>query len=137
MKHLICISLSVVVVTSIVAAGVGTVDDPQLSRWTIDGGGVTRSLGGTWELSGTIGQPDAAVMEGSSYVLTGGFWFAVPPCDCDDDGRVSLYDHVEFEACLSGPGAGVTEGCGCFDVDRSHMVDLRDFAVAQIAFTGQ
>ncbi len=34
-------------------------DDFDLDRWTIDGGGEMRSVGGGYELSGTIGQPDA------------------------------------------------------------------------------
>lgn len=41
---------------------------------TIDGGGVTFATGGTFSLGGTIGQPDAGVMSGGTYVLGGGFW---------------------------------------------------------------
>jgi len=41
---------------------------------TIDGGGGT-STGGSYSLSGTIGQPDAGgPMTGGDYALTGGFW---------------------------------------------------------------
>jgi hypothetical protein len=41
--------------------------------WTVDGGGGTSS-GGGYILSGTIGQPDAGVISGGDYNLTGGFW---------------------------------------------------------------
>jgi hypothetical protein len=42
--------------------------------YKIAGGGGT-STGGTYQVNGTIGQPDAAVaMTGGSYSLTGGFW---------------------------------------------------------------
>ena len=42
--------------------------------YTIDGGGGT-STGGTYQVSGTIGQPDASgTMTGGNYSLTGGFW---------------------------------------------------------------
>jgi hypothetical protein len=42
--------------------------------YKIAGGGGT-STGGTYSLSGTIGQPDASgTMTGGSYSLTGGFW---------------------------------------------------------------
>jgi hypothetical protein len=41
--------------------------------FTIDGGGGTSS-GGTYTLSGTIGQPDAGTLTGGSYTLQGGFW---------------------------------------------------------------
>jgi hypothetical protein len=41
--------------------------------WTLDGGGGTSS-GGSYTLSGTIGQPDAGVLTGGPYTLSGGFW---------------------------------------------------------------
>ena len=41
--------------------------------FTIDGGGGTSS-GGSYTLSGTIGQSDAGVMTGGNYSLIGGFW---------------------------------------------------------------
>lgn len=47
--------------------------DFYLSWHTIDGGGGT-SAGGAFELSGTIGQPDAGTMSGGNFTLTGGFW---------------------------------------------------------------
>jgi hypothetical protein len=40
---------------------------------TIDGGGGTSS-GGAYQITGTIGQPDAGAMTGGNYSLTGGFW---------------------------------------------------------------
>lgn len=46
----------------------------SVSRFTIDGGGGTRSLGGTFALGGTIGQPDAGRLSGSTFTLSGGFW---------------------------------------------------------------
>jgi hypothetical protein len=41
--------------------------------YTIDGGGGTSS-GGSYTLSGTLGQPDAGTLSGGSYTLQGGFW---------------------------------------------------------------
>lgn len=39
------------------------------------GGGTSTSTGGTYQVSGTIGQPDASgAMTGGNYALTGGFW---------------------------------------------------------------
>lgn len=124
------------IILSVVSAGMALAGDFELSRSTIDGGGVMRSTGGDFELSGTIGQPDAGAMAGGEYELTGGFWFPLVPDDCNSDGVVNLYDHGDFEACLTGSDAGVTEGCGCFDVNRSDAVDLLDFAVVQMTFTG-
>jgi hypothetical protein len=43
--------------------------------WYKVAGGGGNSTGGTYQVSGTIGQPDAGgAMTGGSYSLTGGFW---------------------------------------------------------------
>ena len=42
--------------------------------WTVDGGGAMSASGGTYSLSGTIGQPDAGVLSGGTYSVAGGFW---------------------------------------------------------------
>ena len=67
---------------------------------TIDGGGGTSS-GGSFELSGTIGQHDAGgPMTGGSFSLTGGFWAAdfANPCvgDFNGDGSVNTLDVLAF-----------------------------------------
>lgn len=49
----------------------------DLSWSTIDGGGYTFSTGGTFELGGSAGQPDAGSMSGGSYMLGGGFWLCL------------------------------------------------------------
>ncbi len=43
---------------------------------TVDGGGVSLTSGGGYTLSGTAGQPDAALWSGGGYTLSGGFWHA-------------------------------------------------------------
>lgn len=109
----------------------------DLSRHTIDGGGVMFSSGGDLELSGTIGQPDTGVMAGGDFTLTGGFWFALAPGDCNVDGGVNLFDYDAFEACLSGPGGGVLPAeCACFDLDGNGTVDMLDFGGLQRGFSG-
>ena len=45
--------------------------------WTIDSGGEIFASGGSWELSGSVGQWDATANAGASggqWELTGGFW---------------------------------------------------------------
>ena len=49
----------------------------DLTWSTVDGGGATFSTGGSYELGGTLGQPDAGTLGGSSYTLVGGFWGGV------------------------------------------------------------
>ena len=110
----------------------------EITRSTIDGGGVMRSSGGDFELSGTIGQPDAGIMTGGGFQLTGGFWIESPPTDCNDDGIVSLLDHETFTACLSGPDGGIDASpCPCFDVDGDGDITLSDYARLQAGFAGQ
>jgi hypothetical protein len=46
----------------------------NIPRFTVDGGGGMRSVGGTYSVSGTIAQPDAGTSSGGSYSITGGFW---------------------------------------------------------------
>ena len=110
----------------------------KLNRSTIDGGGVMRNAGGDLELSASIGQPDAGIMTGGTFELSGGFWFPISEGDCDSDGLVSLFDYDEFNACLTGPAGDPPLGdCRCFDVNGSGTVDLADFGEIQVRFTGQ
>src|SRR5258708_32061491 len=44
----------------------------DISWYTIDGGGGS-SAGGTFSVTGTIGQPDAGHMAGGNYTIDGGF----------------------------------------------------------------
>lgn len=111
--------------------------DYDLSWHSVDGGGVTFSTGGEFEVSGTIGQPDAGVMAGGDFTLTGGFWFALAPGDCNTDGGVNLFDYSPFEACLAGPADGpLSPECACFDLDGNGTVDLVDFGLFEVAFSG-
>jgi hypothetical protein len=121
-------------VFAVVAAGG---PEYELSRFTIDGGGVMRSTGGDFELSGTIGQPDAGSLTGGDVEVTGGFWFSLTPADCNEDGFVNSVDHAAFTQCVGGPDVAATAGCECFDVDASGTVDLRDFAAIQKVFSPQ
>ena len=110
----------------------------EMTRSTIDGGGVMRSAADDYEMSGTIGQTDAGVMTGDDFELTGGFWFGLAQTDCNEDGLVSLFDHEPFTSCLLGPGGGIGPGsCPCFDVDRDGDITLIDYAQLQAGFTGQ
>ena len=108
----------------------------DLSWYSIDGGGAMRSIGGAFELSGTIGQPDAGTMSAGSFELVGGFWFQIPPSDCNDDGAVNLFDHGSFTDCLTGPASSTRTDCKCYDVNRDGAVDLQDFAAGQNLFLG-
>jgi len=89
------------------------------------------STGGGFELSSTIGQPDAGRMSGGGWVLTGGFWFEIVAGDVNSDGVVDLSDYAAFGGCLDGPGSGADPACTPFDLNGDGLVDLEDFAQFQ------
>ena len=103
---------------------------------TIDGGGAMFCTGGAFELSGTIGQPDAGPMAGGSLELTGGFWFPLAPADCNSDSTINLVDFGALQPCVSGPQGGLAPRCSCYDLDRDGDIDLSDFASFQQSFAG-
>ena len=111
--------------------------DYQMSRWTVDGGGVMFSTGDDFELSGTIGQPDAGAMSDGNFDLFGGFWFPIDAADCNVDGAIDVFDFSNIQDCLSGPSEGLVLGqCVCLDLDGDQDVDLADIALFQSALTG-
>lgn len=99
--------------------------DYSLPRWTIDGGGDMFCTGGSFELSGTIGQPDAGYLSGGSFQLTGGFWPCFLHGDLDGDSDVDLADLAQL---LS--NYGITSGAVYEDgdLDGDGDVDLADLA---------
>ncbi|MGD2108457.1 MAG: dockerin type I domain-containing protein [Phycisphaerae bacterium] len=128
-----------VLVLAIVPVGVALAGGPpefEVTRSTIDGGGVMRSEGGEFECSGTVGQPDVGQLAGGEFELTGGFWFGLAPADCEEDGDVDLFDYDLFEPCLVGPDGAVSQSCRCFDTNRDGTIDMLDTAIVQQGFTG-
>ena len=104
---------------------------------TVDGGGETSS-GGGFELSGTIGQPDAGpamtTMTGGGFELTGGFWAGAgdAPCNLADQappfGVLDLADITAFVSAFTGQNpAG--------DLDGNGLFDLADITIFVNAFT--
>ncbi len=98
---------------------------------TIDGGGGTVAAG-RWELSGTIGQHDAALpLSADEWTLSGGFWGVKSisyPCrwyrdncfgDYNDDGGIDSDDVIAFFNAWD-----ASEPCA--DVDRSRGIDSDD-----------
>lgn len=109
----------------------------EIPWYTIDGGGVMNSSGGSFDLSGTIGQADAGqVMTGGNFSMTGGFWFPVVTGDCNVDGAVTANDYSEFQMCVSGQGGGLPmTSCSCSDFDSDNDVDLADYAEFVLSFS--
>lgn len=105
----------------------------DLTWFTIDCGGGT-STGGVYTLSGTIGQPDAAVSTGGDYTLAGGFWAAATvdcPGDINGDGVVNLTD-LAILLSNFGVGTGATRSNG--DLNGDGAVNITDLAILLAAF---
>jgi len=90
---------------------------------TVDVGGAmntTDGVSGGFEMSGTIGQHDAAgvasPMTGGSFELVGGFWPMANVCHCpgdvNHDGKRDGRDIQQFVRCMLSGG-----DCSCADVD--------------------
>ncbi|MEZ6317388.1 MAG: hypothetical protein R3B49_01350 [Phycisphaerales bacterium] len=103
--------------------------------YTMDGGGGTSS-GGVYELSGTIGQPDAAPpLAGGAYDLEPGFWPGAGVlnhclCDLDYNGVLNLDDIDAF-------ATGFIAGNLAVDFDFNGVLNLDDIdAFAQCFLHG-
>ncbi|MCA9294683.1 MAG: hypothetical protein KDA20_12810 [Phycisphaerales bacterium] len=98
----------------------------EIDWHTIDGGGVLNATGGNYELSGTIGQPDASnPATGGSYSLVGGFWGIGDACigDLNGDSLVNLDDLqlLLFNFGTLGP-AGDVDGDNDCDLDDLQLM---------------
>jgi hypothetical protein len=80
------ITMRGLVFAALLAAGQALSQNYGINWFTMDGGGGT-STGGVYAISGTIGQPDAAlpsdqngfpvIASGGGYTLVGGFWTVI------------------------------------------------------------
>ncbi len=107
----------------------------SIDAYTIDGGS-GMSFGGGFELSGTIGQPDAGEHFGGGFELIGGFWSATSAtCSCagdtNADGRRDGLDIASFVSCLLDG-----QSCQCADLDGNggaNIDDIETFVVELLA----
>jgi hypothetical protein len=78
MRTKIFLILGVLSLLSTFALAQSSGGDYTITKSTIDGGGGT-SAGGSYSLTGTVGQADASLqsLSGGPYQLTGGFWSKV------------------------------------------------------------
>ncbi|PCI09810.1 hypothetical protein COB72_05480 [bacterium] len=101
-RRLVAGALASIAITAVGAAAGPSGGAFEIVSYTIDAGGTSSTTGGSYELAGTIGQPDAGVeMTGGSFSLTGGFWAGVsttPACDADlnGDGFLNFFDISAF-----------------------------------------
>jgi len=129
--RLITLAAIVVMATGPIALSQYTID------WhSLDGGGASApnaSAGGSFEVAGTIGQPDAssfaAPMSGGSFAVVGGFWAvaAAPTCslpgDLNTDAVRNGADVQDFVNCLAGVNGA---NCTCADMSGNGTVGVED-----------
>ena len=73
----------------------------SIDWYKISGGGGT-STNGTYQLSGTIGQPDAsAAMSGGNYSVTGGFWALINVVQTPGAPLLTIISHAGNQAVIS------------------------------------
>ncbi len=97
--------------------------DYSIDWYTIDGGG-GQSSGGSYVVTGTIGQPDAGYHNSGQYELLGGFWVGGPLC------IVNLEDFAQLAAFwLEEPCDAGNNWCGGADLNQMNNVDLDDLSL--------
>lgn len=97
--------------------------DHRFSWHTIDSGGGTSS-GNTYQITGTIGQPDPDFHLGGPYELLGGFWTGGPLC------IVNLQDFAAVAAYwLDGPCDESNNWCDGADLNQMNDVDIVDLTI--------
>jgi len=120
LKAFVAFTVLCVLTTNPVWADGGNYD---LNWRTIDSGG-GQSSGGTYTLTGTIGQPDADWTSGGDYELLGGFWPGGPLCVVDFRHFARFAEHWLETGCDAG-----NDWCGGADLDQLGDVDLIDFGL--------
>ena len=110
--------------TALTFAGSGTF---EITSHTIDAGGGA-STSSSYELAGTIGQPDAHAMTSATYDLQGGFWMGgvIENCPADlanNDGLINVFD---LFVVLNNWG---TSGTGADLAPANNVVDVFDLFV--------
>lgn len=74
MRRTLLVAFTILATLVVVSLASAQSDQWDLPWFTIDGGGTASSTGGSFALSGTIGQPDTGSLSGGAYTLKGGFW---------------------------------------------------------------
>ncbi len=95
----------------------------DLSWHSIDGGGDMAGSGGDFRLSGTIGQPDAGLMNSDTLSLRGGFWvrsnFGEPTLSIPTDIPAVFGTPVDVPIVFEGSGFDIAATTFSVDYDES------------------
>ncbi|MBS0190865.1 MAG: hypothetical protein U0573_03095 [Phycisphaerales bacterium] len=121
------------------ACGMASLASAQyaIKSYVIAGGGVQNATGGSYTLSGTIGQAAAfgpPFATGGSYSHAAGFWWSVGNCPADfnqdgvvDDADFSIFI-VSYNELLIPPANPIC------DLNFDNLVDDADFSIFVVAY---
>jgi len=100
----------------------------SIDWYTIDGGGGT-AAGGTFQITGTIAQPDAGVVSGGAFQITGGFWTQEASCypNCDASTTAPVLNVLDF-ACFLNRFAAGDPYANCDNSTTPPVLNVLDFA---------
>ena len=103
---------------------------------TVDcGGGI--SVGGSFTLSGTIGQPDAGSMSGGAFTLGGGYWAAGGVAcypNCDHSTIPPVLNVQDFACFLNAFALGDPTYANCDHSTTPPVLNVQDFSCFLNAF---
>jgi hypothetical protein len=105
--------------------------------YTIDGGG-GRAVGGTLDLNGTIGQPDAGSAAGGPFQINGGFWTGVATpqacyANCDNSTAPPILNVNDF-ICFQQRFAAGDSYANCDGSTSPPVLNVNDFICFQARF---
>jgi hypothetical protein len=122
-------SVGAVVVLLGSSAASAQIGGPYNLTWnTIDGGGGTSS-GGSYSLSGTIGQPDAGLHSGGTFQCQGGFWNgggASCYANCDNSTIAPILNVNDF-VCFTNRYAAADAYANCDASTIAPVLNVNDF----------
>ncbi|NIM96410.1 MAG: hypothetical protein GTO18_22145 [Anaerolineales bacterium] len=73
MKRILILASFMILLLALIVPAMAANGEYEISQWVVSNGG-GESIGGSYSLTGTIGQPDAGSLRGGDYDLGGGFW---------------------------------------------------------------
>ncbi len=123
MKLITTLSLSAAMLTASTARAQFSMD-----WYTIDAGGGD-TVGGTFALSSTIGQPDAGALTGGAFQITGGYWAGtIPACyaNCDGSTVVPILNVNDFQ-CFLNKFAAADLYANCDNSTNPPVLNVNDF----------
>jgi hypothetical protein len=112
----------------------GALAFPEIPWFTLDGGGSMNTSGGTFALSGSIGQPEATAfsgaLSGGSFSIAGGFWTVAAPTCAADFNRDGFLDFTDFDDFVT----AFESGFATADFNQDGFIDFTDFDAFVAAF---